>query len=100
LAPLADRELSPQVGATLVINDLFYVRYDATTPGAQRSLEAHRDGSLLSFSIALSSPDDFVGGGTRFVGADVVLRPEQAGDLVARLVMGCKVIHAPPCIFI
>jgi hypothetical protein len=62
-------------GAVLKINDLFYVRYDADTEGAQTELEAHRDGSLISFSIALSSPDKFVGGGTRFVGAGKVLRP-------------------------
>lgn len=31
-------------GAVLAINDLFYVRYDGSTPGAQRELEPHRDG--------------------------------------------------------
>ena len=70
-------------GATLTINDLFYVRYDGDTAGAQRELEAHRDGSLLSFSIALTEPSSFAGGGTRFVGDGRVLRPERAGDLVA-----------------
>ena len=42
----------------------------------------HRDGSLISFSIALTSPGDFEGGGTRFVGVEKVLRPEHSGDLV------------------
>ena len=78
-------------GATLTINDLFYVRYDGSTDGAQRELEAHRDGSLLSFSIALTEPCSFAGGGTRFVGDGRVLRPERAGDLVAH---SGKVLHA------
>ena len=39
----------------------------------------------------MSSPDDFVGGGTRFVGSGRVLRPEAAGDLVAH---SGKVLHA------
>ncbi len=76
---------------TLKINDLFYVRYDGDTENAQRELEAHRDGSLLSFSIALTSPDSFIGGGTRFVGSSQVLRPEKAGDLVLH---SGKVLHA------
>lgn len=78
-------------GVRLTINDLFYVRYDGDTAGAQRELEPHRDGSLLSFSIALTSPSSFTGGGTRFVGADQVMRPEQAGDLVTH---SGKVLHA------
>ena len=36
-------------GAVLEVNDLFYVRYDGDREGAQKSLEAHRDGSLVSF---------------------------------------------------
>ena len=80
-----------ETGAAIAINDLFYVRYDADTDGAQRELEAHRDGSLLSFSVAMTSPDEFEGGGTRFVGADRVMRPGAAGDLVAH---SGKVLHA------
>lgn len=78
-------------GAVLAINDLFYVRYDADTAGAQRALEAHRDGSLLSFSIAMSAPASFEGGGTLFVGSGKLLRPECAGDLVAH---SGKILHA------
>ena len=78
-------------GAVLAINDLFYVRYDGDREGAQTSLEAHRDGSLVSFSIALTSPESFVGGGTRFVGADKVMRPTTSGDLVAH---SGKIVHA------
>jgi hypothetical protein len=81
----------PGAGAGLEVDDLFYVRYDADAPGAQTELEAHRDASLLSFSVAMSSPDDFVGGGTRFVGSGQLLRPEAAGDLVAH---SGKVLHA------
>lgn len=58
----------------------------------QVSLEQHRDGSLLSFNIALSDPvGGFVGGGTRFVGSGQILRPEGLGDLV---VHSGKVLHA------
>lgn len=75
----------------LEINDLFYVRYDGDTAKAQKELEPHRDGSLLSFSIALTSPDAFVGGGTRFVGSGKVLRPMEAGDLVTH---SGKILHS------
>ena len=51
-------------GERLSIRDLFYVRYDAA---AQDRLSAHRDGTLLAFSVLLSEPErDFEGGGTRF----------------------------------
>lgn len=63
----------------LTCEDLFLVQYDATQPGGQRSLGAHRDESLLSFNIALNDPSEFVGGGTRFVESGNVLRPEHAG---------------------
>ena len=47
----------------LKIHDLFFVKYDAETPDAQRHLDFHRDGSLLSFNILCSDPADFDGGG-------------------------------------
>lgn len=47
--------------------------------------------SLLSFSIALTHPDSFVGGGTRFIGSDQLLRPENIGDLVSH---SGKILHA------
>ena len=34
--------------------------------GEQRGLKLHKDGSLFSFNILLSSPSDFDGGGTFF----------------------------------
>ncbi|GAX10420.1 hypothetical protein FisN_21Lu122 [Fistulifera solaris] len=68
-------------------------------------LEAHRDGSLLSFTLLLTPPDRFEGGGTFFEALrDVeptmenkdtfqtgeVIRPQQAGDAV----MHCgKILH-------
>jgi predicted 2-oxoglutarate/Fe(II)-dependent dioxygenase YbiX len=62
--------------------DLFLVRYDADSSGAQRALRAHRDRSLLSFNILLSEPSDFDGGGTSFdvLGGEVV-HPSHIGDL-------------------
>ena len=51
--------------------DLFFVRYSHTAAasgvrGAQKGLEAHRDGSPISFNVLLNSADDFDGGGTFF----------------------------------
>jgi len=63
--------------------------------GTMDSLEAHRDGSLLSFTITLSDPTEFEGGGTFFealrghedgyantnvVHPGGVIRPCRAGD--------------------
>jgi len=46
-------------------------------------LEAHRDGSLLSFTILLNSPDDFEGGGTLIEGLrDVALDDNPAAQAV------------------
>jgi hypothetical protein len=87
--------------------DLFCVRYEAKQdPDAMDSevmdrLEAHRDGSLLSFSLLLNTPDHFEGGGTFYEGlrgippsgilhSGGVIRPERAGDIV----LHCgKVLH-------
>ena len=73
LRPLVQKVILPvmarlyafeEEGERLSIRDLFYVRYDAA---AQDRLSAHRDGTLLSFSVLLSEPGrDFEGGGTRF----------------------------------
>ena len=41
-------------------------RYEAGAPGVQDRLAPHRDGNLLSFSILLSEPSTFDGGGLRF----------------------------------
>ena len=87
----------------LTIADMFVVKYEAATveaeaeaaetadrsvsasseraTGGQDRLAFHRDGSLLSFSILLSDPADFDGGGLRF---------HSLGPL-------CEVCRGPPC---
>jgi predicted 2-oxoglutarate/Fe(II)-dependent dioxygenase YbiX len=49
----------------LFCRDLFVVTYDCS-PGGQRGLPPHMDGSLLSFSVLLSHEHEFTGGGTVF----------------------------------
>ena len=49
----------------LRVEDCFFVKYDGAE-GRQHGLGAHRDGSLLSFSIAMNAPAAFNGGGTFF----------------------------------
>ena len=49
--------------------DLFCASYEAADESEKKTmdrLEFHRDGSLLSFSLLLSPPSDFEGGGTSF----------------------------------
>jgi hypothetical protein len=48
----------------LRLADGFVVKYDAN--GGQTQLKPHRDGSVLSFNIALNPAQDFEGGGTWF----------------------------------
>jgi len=70
--------------AELHYMDLFLVRYDGDTGGAQRGLMPHRDRSLLSFNLLLSDPSSFDGGGTAFDalgGEEHAVRPEHIGDL-------------------
>jgi hypothetical protein len=70
-------------------------------------LEAHRDGSILSFTVLLSPPEEFEGGGTFFdalrdedaqapaLYANGVVRPPQAGDAVlhsGKLLHGADVV--------
>jgi hypothetical protein len=77
--------------------DLFVAHYQARdseedSPKVMDRLAAHRDGSLLSFSLLLNSPDDFTGGGTFYdalrdvepdgvLHAGGVIRPKKAGDV-------------------
>ena len=52
--------------------DLFCASYEATSGETETDretmdrLDVHRDGSLLSFTVLLSQPEDFEGGGTNF----------------------------------
>jgi len=84
LTILSERLLSPLAAragfsvAHLYCRDLFFVIY---TPDAQAGLELHRDGSLLSFNLLLSSPAAFAGGGTTFPS----LTDAVAASLVGRL---------------
>ena len=50
----------------LRVADAFIVKYDAA--GGQTHLKPHRDGSVLSFNIALNSRTEYEGGGTWFAG--------------------------------
>ena len=71
-----------QVGTRhLYCKDLFVVRY-SVEEGGQRALELHRDGSMLSFTLLLSEPTDFEGGGTYFAHLDRTVRPEERGTAV------------------
>jgi hypothetical protein len=97
--------------------DLFCVNYqsqneeETSTINTMDRLEAHRDGSLLSFTVLLSPPESFEGGGTFFdalrdVNLDEynddtglqqpilfpggVIRPPRAGDVVLH---SGKILH-------
>ena len=89
--------------------DFFCAHYQAQGDGqTMNRLEAHRDGSLLSFTVLLTPPDEFEGGGTFFdalrdVNPNVsamlhsggVIRPSQAGDCVlhsGKLLHGADVV--------
>ena len=84
--------------------DLFVAHYQAKEGEDSQVMDrlvAHRDGSLLSFSLLLNSPDEFDGGGTFYdalrdvppagiLHSGGVLRPKRAGDAV----LHCgKVLH-------
>lgn len=91
--------------------DLFCVNYvaandDLSSASTMDRLEAHRDGSLVSFSLLLSPSSEFEGGGTFFEALrDVepegvlypegVVRPARAGDLVmhsGKLLHGADIV--------
>lgn len=75
---------------------------DASTTKTMDRLEAHRDGSLLSFTVTLSPPDDFQGGGTFFEALRDVRHTEkgsspgilQPGGVVRPLRAGDAVLHS------
>lgn len=64
----------------LRVADGFVVKYDAA--GGQKELKPHRDGSVLSFNIALNPASEFEGGGTWFASLDDAIKIEQ-GHLVS-----------------
>ena len=69
----------------LGVEDMFVAKYDML---GQKELREHRDGSELSFVVALN--DGFEGGGTNFIDMNaktmkrkiVLVRPESVGDCV------------------
>jgi hypothetical protein len=84
--------------------DLFVAHYQAKDSEESKvmdRLELHRDGTILSFSLLLNSPDDFTGGGTFYdalrdvepsgiLHAGGVIRPDRPGDAV----LHCgKILH-------
>jgi hypothetical protein len=86
--------------------DLFCAHYNAGGSGMDR-LEAHRDGSILSFTITLTPPSMYQGGGTFFdalrdlptdgvvLRKNGVVRPPRAGDGVlhcGKLLHGADVV--------
>ena len=56
----------PAEGSVVTPLDVFVVKYDQR---GQRELAVHRDNGLLTFSLLLSDPTDFEGGGTLFEAA-------------------------------
>lgn len=64
----------------LRVADGFIVKYDAQ--GGQTELKPHRDGSVLSFNIALNPRDEYSGGGTWFASLDDAVRIER-GEMVS-----------------
>lgn len=67
----------------LSLSDLFIVKYSAEDINHQLRLEKHTDSSDLSFSLALSSPQEsFSGGGTLFSHFNQAILPNQGGLLL------------------
>lgn len=66
-------------GMKLRVADGFVVKYDAE--GGQKELLPHRDGSVLSFNIALNPSDEYEGGGTWFHSLSDAVKIEQ-GQIV------------------
>jgi hypothetical protein len=64
----------------LRVADGFVVKYDAA--GGQTELRPHRDGSVLSFNIALNPATDYVGGGTWFESLNDAIKIDQ-GEIVS-----------------
>lgn len=64
----------------LRVADGFIVKYDAA--GGQTELKPHRDGSVLSFNIALNPAAEYSGGGTWFHSLNDAVKIEQ-GEMVS-----------------
>lgn len=84
----------PNNGKSLCVADGFIVKYDATAQdGGQTELKPHRDGSILSFNIALNPSTDYDGGGTWF--ASLLLPNNNPNnEPVVRIDVGQIVTHS------
>jgi hypothetical protein len=82
LYPLLRHQFSSYLpdGTKLRVADGFIVKYDAE--GGQSELKPHRDGSVLSFNIALNDSFDYEGGGTWFHSLNDSIRIEK-GEVVS-----------------
>lgn len=82
LYPLLRHQFSPYLpdGTKLRVADGFIVKYDAA--GGQSELKPHRDGSVLSFNVALNDSTDYEGGGTWFHSLNDSIRIEK-GEVVS-----------------
>ena len=69
----------PDGGRNLRVADGFVVKYDAN--GGQTELRPHRDGSVLSFNVALNPTCEYDGGGTWFSSLEQPVRID-VGELV------------------
>jgi hypothetical protein len=86
-ALLADRLLSSHIAPhfgfhptrDLAFRDLFVVQY---AHDAQRGLQMHTDGCLISFNILLNPHTEFEGGGTLFEGIEDPVQIKQGDCLV------------------
>ena len=82
--------------------DLFCASYEAADESEKKTmdrLEFHRDGSLLSFSLLLSPPSDFEGGGTSFdalrdVSLDGEVSVLKAGGTIRPEYVGYATLHS------
>ena len=74
------QEYLPNGGLSLRVADGFIVKYDVE--GGQSELKPHRDGSVLSFNIALNPSTEFEGGGTWFNSLNDAVKIEE-GEMVS-----------------
>lgn len=65
--------------AAVEMHDLFLIRYRGDEATAQNELKMHTDGTTLSFSVALSPPDKYAGGGIEFDIIETPVRAPQGG---------------------
>jgi hypothetical protein len=75
----------------LRVADGFIVKYDANN--GQRELKPHRDGSVLSFNVALNPSSQYEGGGTWFASLPTSDSSLQSADVI-QLEQGHMLSHA------